>query len=285
MTSSSSETEAAPPRQEQTAFAGCRGEVENRLLWVSSGCRTWGTSARCRQYCTTLANSCPVERFYAISYRPEDTSRRHHVASVAVPARYSEPASRAPVPRSGGLARLLRIVFRRIPGELSDWIRAIRTLRGTDLIDHDGNGDADRLRHLASGFPYDVFKWAAAARLAGCKVRFVGIGVGPIYSWLSRVLIRYALSLADYRSFRDQFSKSRIEKNGFDSDGDPVFPDLAFSLPPDIFPQRPNRTRPKRLVGLGIMDFRDIHIANPGGAGGGLLGLPGKDVRFRFLAN
>jgi polysaccharide pyruvyl transferase WcaK-like protein len=76
------------------------------------------------------------------------------------------------------------------------------------------------------------------------------------------LFITTALSFADYRSFRDQNSKDRIKKNGFDSDKDPVFPDLVFSLAPDTFPQLPARKRQVRQVGLGVMDHRDIHLWN-----------------------
>lgn len=256
-----SETEAVPRRKSKPLSPTAVGRPKIAFFGIF-GVENLGNECTLQAILHNARERLPGGAFYAISYQPEDTSRRHNVAAVPIPARYDQSrASGAPVPRSGGLGRLLRVVFRRIPGELSDWLRAIRTLRGTDLMIMTGTGMLTDYATSASGYPYDVFKWAAAARLTGCKVRFVGIGVGPIYSRLSRVLIRCALSLADYRSFRDQFSKNRIKKNGFDSDRDPVFPDLAFSLPPDIFPQRPNRTRPKRLVGLGIMDYRDIHIA------------------------
>src|SRR5260370_4024555 len=111
-------------------------------------------------------------------------------------------------------------------------------------------------------FPYNVFTWTAAARLAGCKVRFVGVGVGPIYGRLSRWLIKTGLSVAEYRSFRDQNSKNRIKKNGFDSNQDSVFPDLAFSLAPNILHRRLNDKRQIRQVGLGVMDHLDIHLWN-----------------------
>ncbi|MGB2677987.1 MAG: polysaccharide pyruvyl transferase family protein [Candidatus Acidiferrum sp.] len=202
----------------------------------------------------------PCEDIYVISFNPDDTSRRHNVAAFAV----SQQNFTGVVRRGGfwgGLAKLLRIC-RRVPGELMDWFTAIKTLRGTDLVVMTGTGMLTDYMTTASGFPYDVFRWTAAARLAGCKVRFVGVGVGPIYGRLSRWLITTALSLADYRSFRDQNSKNRIKKNGFDSDNDPVFPDLAFSLAPDILPRRLNDKRHIREVGLGVMDHRDIHLWN-----------------------
>jgi polysaccharide pyruvyl transferase WcaK-like protein len=194
----------------------------------------------------------------AISYDPTDTYRRHEVTAFAVT--YQNFAG---VVRRGGfwghIAKLLRIC-RRIPGELKDWFKAIKTLRGTDMVVMTGTGMLTDYMTTASGFPYDVFRWTTAARIAGCKVRFVGVGVGPIYGWLSRWLIRTALSLADYRSFRDQNSKDRIRKNGFEMPADPVFPDLAFSLPESLFSRPINRERQVRQVGLGVMDHRDIHL-------------------------
>jgi polysaccharide pyruvyl transferase WcaK-like protein len=124
-----------------------------------------------------------------------------------------------------------------------------------------GTGMLTDYSTTAFGFPYDVFRWALAARLAGCKVRFVGVGVGPIYQRASRKFIQWALRAADYRSFRDEFSRNRIAKI-FDSSSDHVFPDLAFSLPKSIFPARRNRGR-KQQIGLGVMDHRDIHMTTP----------------------
>jgi polysaccharide pyruvyl transferase WcaK-like protein len=202
----------------------------------------------------------PEHPLHAISFDPADTVRRHHLASSAVSRQ-----NFAGVTRRSGLwgkvARLVRIC-RRVPGELMDWFHAIRTLRGTKLVIMTGTGMLTDYMTTASGFPYDVFRWTIAARIAGCKVRFVGVGVGPIYGSLSRRLITTALSLADYRSFRDQNSKNRIKKSGFDSEKDPVFPDLVFSLPDHTFPQRRIDTPQARRVGLGVMDHRDIHLWN-----------------------
>ena len=199
----------------------------------------------------------PAGEVYAICYKPDDTSRRHNLSAVAV----SEQNFDWVVRRSGSLAKVLRY-FRRIPGELKDWFKAIRTLRGTEVVVMTGTGMLTDYMTTFSGFPYDVFRWTAAARLAGCKVRFVGVGVGPIYGRLTRLLITRALSWADYRSFRDEVSRNRIRTNGFDSNNDHVFPDLAFSLPRNIFPQRPNRKHQMRQVGLGVMEYRDIHRWN-----------------------
>lgn len=202
----------------------------------------------------------PEQEIFAISFNPEDTARRHNLAAFPV----SKQNFAGIVRRAGLRGRLEKLVriCKRVPGELGDWLAAIKALHGTDLVFMTGTGMLTDYMTTASGFPYDVFRWTAAARLAGCKVRFVGVGVGPIYGWLSRKLITTALSVADYRSFRDQNSKNRIKKNGFDSDLDPVVPDLVFSLEAESFPRRSRLKREIRQVGLGVMDHRDIHLWN-----------------------
>jgi polysaccharide pyruvyl transferase WcaK-like protein len=56
---------------------------------------------------------------------------------------------------------------------------------------------------LLSWGPYNMFKWSLAAKLRCCKLVFVSVGAGPIYSALGRWLVKSALSLADFRSYRD----------------------------------------------------------------------------------
>ena len=199
----------------------------------------------------------PGSDIYAISFDPADTLRRHGLFAVPVTQQTFGPAA-----RQGLLGRLSKPfrVLRRIKNEVKDWAAAVKALRGTDLVVMTGTGMLTDYMTTALGFPYHVFRWAAAARLAGCKVRFVGVGVGPIYGKLSRWFIRRALSLADYRSFRDQNSKDRIRKNGFIRDKDPVFPDLVFSLDKELMRRRPSFDGTVQQVGLGVMDHRDIHM-------------------------
>jgi polysaccharide pyruvyl transferase WcaK-like protein len=199
----------------------------------------------------------PSSDIYAISFDPSDTLRRHGLTAIPVTKQtFSHPS------RSGFIGRLAKPfrVLRRIKNEILDWAAAVKALRGTDLVIMTGTGMLTDYLTTALGFPYHVFRWTAAARLAGCKVRFVGVGVGPIYGKLSRWFITKALSLADYRSFRDQNSKNRIRKNGFIRDKDPVFPDLVFSLAEESLGKRPAGDGEVRQVGLGVMDHRDVHM-------------------------
>lgn len=199
----------------------------------------------------------PGSEIYAISFDPADTLRRHGVPAVPVTKQTFGPPAKPG--RLGRLSKPFR-VLRRIKNELIDWAAAVKALRGTDLVVMTGTGMLTDYATSALGFPYHVFRWTAAARLAGCKVRFVGVGVGPIYEKLSRWFITKALSLADYRSFRDQNSKDRIRKNGFIRDEDPVFPDLVFSLSKESLGKRLPGHGMVRRVGLGVMDHRDVHM-------------------------
>jgi polysaccharide pyruvyl transferase WcaK-like protein len=73
--------------------------------------------------------------------------------------------------------------------------------------------------------------------------------------------VKSALSLADYRSYRDEFSRRYLESIGFNSSQDRVCPDLAFSLATsEILPSPdPHRSGNGRIVGLGLMDYYGQH--------------------------
>ena len=82
------------------------------------------------------------------------------------------------------------------------------------------------------------------------------MGAGPIYHWLSRWFIRFALSVADYRSYRDSYSKQYIERIGFETNSDRVCPDLAFSLPEAMMVELDHRERERPVIGVGVVDYR-----------------------------
>lgn len=204
-----------------------------------------------------VRHKLPEADVYAICYDPQDTERLHGLPAVPVACRQL----RRKLPPAGNLIfKLMRGAFRRIPLEVYDWARTLLTLRRTNLIVMTGTGMLTDYCATSFGYPYDVFKWSVVARLVGCKVRFVGVGVGPIYGRLSRIFIKTALAIADYRGFRDSQSRERLKQHGFERPNDSVFPDLAFSLPPCVFPSSlRDGTDAKRIVGLGVMKFVDKH--------------------------
>jgi polysaccharide pyruvyl transferase WcaK-like protein len=81
------------------------------------------------------------------------------------------------------------------------------------------------------------------------------VGAGGLQHRLSRWFLRAALSLADYRSYRDTYSKDVLTGIGVDTRRDPVYPDLAFSLPaPEAAPAR-GGDGGGAVVGLGLMEY------------------------------
>jgi polysaccharide pyruvyl transferase WcaK-like protein len=104
-------------------------------------------------------------------------------------------------------------------------------------------------------WPYNLFRWSLMAKLRGCEVLFVSVGVGPIYSTLGRYLVKSALSLADFRSYRDNASMAYLKGIGFRPNSDRVYPDLAFSLPEITIPHHDEKREGRPVVGLGLMTY------------------------------
>jgi polysaccharide pyruvyl transferase WcaK-like protein len=121
------------------------------------------------------------------------------------------------------------------------------------------------------GIPYRLLKWSIIARLCRCKLYFVSVGAGPMYHPLTKWFIRAALSLAEYRSYRDSYSKHFLESIGFKALNDRLYPDLAFSLPKTMFPDCNCHDHQGTVVGVGVKDYY------------GKLGLPqrGGEAKYR----
>jgi polysaccharide pyruvyl transferase WcaK-like protein len=148
--------------------------------------------------------------------------------------------------------RLLRRVVVGIPIELYRWLKVTRRLAGVQLLVMTGTGMLSDLGIGPFGLHYDILKWSIVAKLCRCKVMFVSVGVGPIRHPLSRFFVKMALRMADYRSYRDTFSKSYVERMGISTAG-AVYPDLAFSLPKDMLPHGRSRDGRATVIGIGLI--------------------------------
>jgi polysaccharide pyruvyl transferase WcaK-like protein len=130
------------------------------------------------------------------------------------------------------------------------WLSGIAALKESNLLVMTGTGMlGDYALH------YEIFRWAVIAKLRGCKLLFVSVGAGPIRRPLSRCFLKFALALADYRSYRDADSKDHLEAIGVDVKNDAVYPDLAFSLPRAALPADHNPGRHGVVIGLGVMNY------------------------------
>lgn len=155
--------------------------------------------------------------------------------------------------RSNAFARFVRRLVIGMPSELHRWLQAFGTLRRMDVLIVAGTGLLTDISGLLNWGPYNVFKWAVIAKLCRCKLVFVSVGAGPVYGTVGRHLIKAALRLADFRSYRDEATKRFLEDLGFRTGHDRVYPDLAFSLPKTVMPTDEIAGGPRPVVGLGLM--------------------------------
>ncbi|HEU4724603.1 MAG TPA: polysaccharide pyruvyl transferase family protein [Candidatus Eisenbacteria bacterium] len=198
-----------------------------------------------------VREAVPDAEFTAFTVRPADTEARHGIRAFplrrgADAVRTAPPAVAAVEPRPTSSARS---TLRRIPGlgfllsraaaasrrlvdwsrEASFWVVRWRRMRGVDLLIVAGSNQLSDYYGGAWGFPYTLWAWSLAARLAGARVAYLSVGAGPIRERRSGAILRAALSLADYRSYRDVGSCEAIAAIGFPG---PLVraPDLAHGL-------------------------------------------------------
>lgn len=142
-----------------------------------------------------------------------------------------------------------------IPSELYRWLRGFQTLRSTDALIIPGTGLLTDAYTIFDWGPYDMFRWSVTAKLCRCKLFFVSVGAGPVYSSIGRFFVKAALSLADFRSYRDESTQAYLEGIGFRAENDKVYPDLVFSLPGTLIPNGRESKRRRLVVGLGLMEY------------------------------
>jgi polysaccharide pyruvyl transferase WcaK-like protein len=232
------------------------------------GQQNWGNECTLQAILYNVRRYLPTSELRCFCTDPYDTSRRHNLPALPISTQYAKGYAKGhptvpPGPTSRFL-RLFRILFLRIPQELSSWVRAVQALRGFHILIVPGTGLLTDYSSSPMGFPYRLLKWALVAKLCRCKLLFVSIGAGPMRHPLTRWFIRAALSLSEYRSYRDTYSKHFVEAIGFDTSQDYLYPDLAFSLPPSLFPRCDAHTRPKTVIGLGVKEhYGKLGLSGP----------------------
>ena len=142
-------------------------------------------------------------------------------------------------------------------GEPIRWLEGIAELSRTDVLIVPGTGLLTDAYGLTGWGPYSLFRWSVIAKLCRCRLAFVSVGAGPFYSSVGRFFVRSLLSLADFRSYRDESTVRSLQRIGIPADRDRVFPDLAFSLPKHRIPSRDGALGPGAVIGLGVMEWAD----------------------------
>jgi polysaccharide pyruvyl transferase WcaK-like protein len=196
----------------------------------------------------------PDAQLLCFCTNPQDVRTRHNIAAFPSEAfdksTAERPGSRGP---RGRLTRIFRIAFQRIPFELVHWVKSLRAVSRTDMLIVAGTGIVTDLCGPLS-WPYDIFKLSTLAALCRVKLVFLSVGVGPIRHPLSRWFLKRSLALAHHRSYRDEASKLYLEKIGFNTDRDFVYPDVVFGLLQGNLVSGV-RAGQRRVVGLGLKDY------------------------------
>jgi len=196
-----------------------------------------------------LRSVSPESEFCCICTNPGVVTARDGIEAAPITTRAARIWN-----RDLPLAIRVPMAFVGVGAELRQYVRAFRTLEGTDILIVPGTGLMTDAYGLAAWGPYNSFKWSLMAKLRGCKVLFVSIGAGPIHRPLGRVLVKATLSLADYRSYRDDASRDYLRGIGFSAKRDPVYPDLVFGLPDALLSRDQARSEvTRRVAGLGLM--------------------------------
>jgi len=191
----------------------------------------------------------PNCRFSCICSHPENVVATHGIHAVPHTVRSVRIWDRQ-VP----LGKRVRMAFLGLGEEVREYIRAWRELKGVDMFIIPGTGLLTDAFGLSGWGPYGLLKWSLVARLRGCRVVFVSVGAGPVHGRLGRFLLKRALTLAEYRSYRDVPSGEVVESLGVRTSDDRIYPDLVFGLSANPLPEQADRgTRP--VVGLGLMEY------------------------------
>jgi len=214
-------------------------QTKRVALFGLFGCGNLGNDASLTAILDLLHRQIPDASITCICPAPEVVQRTHGVRALRLGLQDSDATP------AGKLAKFL-------PTRLANLVRVMRC-REFDLLIFPGTGILDDFGASPWTLPLSILVWCGAMRLHGGQVAFVSIGAGPIHHPLTRIFMKQAARLANYRSYRDVVSKDFMDSLGLDVRGDEVFPDLAFSLPTADQLDLPEGREP--VVGLSLMSY------------------------------
>lgn len=222
-----------------------------------------GNDASLEAILAFIRRARPAAEIFCICQNPDVVRQTFGIATV--PIRWKGRFSLLP-------ERPERL-FQKLPARIVDLAHAVRQLRNTDVMIIPGTGILDDFGERPGGMPFDILKWCAAARITGTRSAFVSIGAGPIRNARSRFMMVTAARLAQYRSYRDEESRSFMAEQGIDARRGLIFPDLVFGLQPPAppspvlsAPDTPPAAAGRLTVGVGIMCYRGWYGFDDSGA-------------------
>jgi polysaccharide pyruvyl transferase WcaK-like protein len=234
--------------QPQSASSIALKPLAEVAIYGNFGSTNFGNDSTLQAILHNLRCFYPNAEVTCICTGPEAVVRNHQIKAIPVVEKFAEfwaPRSR--------LTKLLRLLLIGLPSEPYRWLKGFVRLRRIDAVIIPGTGLLNDAWGVLGWGQYNLFKWALIAKLCGCKVIFVSVGAGPIYTTLGRFFIKSALGLADFRSYRDKSSKQCLESIGFHTKEDRVDPDLVFSLPEAAIPPHHTNNSRRPVAGIGLM--------------------------------
>jgi polysaccharide pyruvyl transferase WcaK-like protein len=139
----------------------------------------------------------------------------------------------------------------KVLGKGLDIFRTAAWVRRHQVVIIPGMGILDATLPLNPwGVPWSLFLLCVTGRLLGVKVALVSVGATPAANPVTARLHTAAARHAWYRSFRDEASREVLMRRGLDTSGDPVYPDLVYSLPVN-----PDTPADSCTVGVGVMAY------------------------------
>ncbi len=242
-----------------------RGAMHSRIaLFGNFGAGNLGNECTLQAMLLNLRRLLPAAEIICICSGPTEIAPAYNICAHPISAPVSvRPTLKMWVSRDRPLRRLARRVMRFGVGPYR-WYKAFRVVKGCQVLLMTGTGMLGDFGIRPFGLHWYILGWTILARFTGCKVGFVSVGVGPVRNFLSRCFVKTSLALADYRSYRDSFSKRYLMDIGFGPSEDNVCPDLVFSLPEAILPAPTVNGGARRfVVGVGIMNYFDRCARGP----------------------
>jgi polysaccharide pyruvyl transferase WcaK-like protein len=221
----------------------------------------FGNEATLQAVLYNLRRVQPDAEVTCVCTGPRITSAAYHIRAVPIARTYVN--FWRPRHPWGKLARKICLVM----GEPIRWLEGIVTLWGAHIFVVPGTGLLTDAYGIMGWGPYNLVRWSVTAKICGCRLALISVGAGPFYSAAGKFLAKSLLSLADFRSYRDESTVDHLRGIGISTYTDRVFPDLAFSLPRNATLRRGGRVGLGAVIGLGVMEHPGRYgVQTPGDA-------------------
>ena len=224
------------------------GKVRRIVIFGHFDGTNLGNEATLEAFLFNLRRIQPDAEVTCICTGPKITAATYHIRAIPIARTYVK--SWAPRNRAAKAARQFFIVMT----EPIRWLECVANLWGADILIVPGTGLLTDAYELMGWGPYSLFKWSVTAKVCRCRLAIISVGAGPFFSSIGKFCVRSLLSLADFRSYRDESTVHHLQGIGFPAGQDRVLPDLAFSLPRNGISPRGGRMGAGAVIELGVMD-------------------------------